>query len=186
MKTEIFLVCLVFAVGNGLSVLSEEKIKTKEVIKNVVKLQTEKDRKSDGEIAVDFDRFSGGICLLDEHCAFFMLGNMTVQISYCDYTAGTSLSNNIHNESDIPRREVFLTWRLEVSNIFLAGMIPGFDGECRLSVWVWVSLVVVVLLVLLLVLTIAVCCWKQFNNITGAMARGFAAVKCWWKDYHTI
>ena len=65
-------------------------------------------------------------------------------------------------------------------------MIPGFDGECRLSVWVWVSLVVAVLLVLVLLLTIVVCCWRQFNNITAAMARGFAAVRCWWKDYHSI
>ena len=97
MKTDIFLVCFILAAGNGLSLpslpsLPSEKIKTKEAIKNVVKLQGETERKSDGEIAVDFDRFSGGICLLDEHCAFFMIGNTTtVQISYCDYSAGTKL-----------------------------------------------------------------------------------------------
>ena len=90
MKTDIFLVCFILALGNGLSIPSEE-IKTKEVIKNVVKLQAKTDRKSDGEIAVDFDRFSGGICLLDEHCAFFMMGNTTVQISYCDYNEGMKL-----------------------------------------------------------------------------------------------
>ena len=91
MKTDIFLVCFVLVVGNGLSIPSEQTIKTKEVIKNVVKLQAETDRKSDGEIAVDFDRFSGGICLLDEHCAFFTMGNTTVQISYCDYSEGARL-----------------------------------------------------------------------------------------------
>ena len=92
MKADIFLVCFVLALGNGLSIPSEEKIKKKEVIKNVVRLQAETDRKSDGEIAVDFDRFSGGICLLDEHCAFFMIGNTTVQISYCDYSGGARLA----------------------------------------------------------------------------------------------
>ena len=90
MKTELFLVCYILALGNGLSIPSE--IKTKEVIKSVVKLEAETDKKSDGEIAVDFDRFSGGICLLDEHCAFFMIGNTTtVQISYCDYSVGAKL-----------------------------------------------------------------------------------------------
>ena len=89
MKTELFLVCYILALGNGLSIPSE--IKTKEVIKSVVKLEAETDKKSDGEIAVDFDRFSGGICLLDDHCAFFMIGNTTVQISYCDYNEGMKL-----------------------------------------------------------------------------------------------
>ena len=168
MKTDIFLVCFILAVGNGLSIPSEE-IKTREVIKNVVKLQAKNERKSDGEIAVDFDRFSGGICLLDEHCAFFIVGNTTVQISYCDYSEGT---------------------RLEVWNIlikfFLSGILPGFDGECRLLVWVWVSLAVVFLLLLLLILAITVCCWRQFNNITALLARGFSAAKCWCKNYRTI
>ena len=35
-------------------------------------------------------------------------------------------------------------------------MIPGFDGECRMSVWVWVSLVVV----FLLLLAMGLCCWR--------------------------
>ena len=65
-------------------------------------------------------------------------------------------------------------------------MIPGFDGQCRLSVWVWVSLVVVFLLVLLLVITIVLCCWRQFYNITAALARCYSAVRCWCKNYHSI
>ena len=65
-------------------------------------------------------------------------------------------------------------------------MIPGFDGECRLSVWVWVSLVVVFLFVLVLLLAMGLCCWRQFTNMTAAIARGFSAVKCWCKNYHSI
>ena len=91
MKADIFLFFFVLALGNGLSIPSEEKNKTQELIKNVVKLQAETERISDGEIAVDFGRFSGGICLLDEHCAFFVIANTTVQISYCDYNRGGRL-----------------------------------------------------------------------------------------------
>ena len=78
--------------ATGLSVSKGSDI-AKEAIRNVVQLKTEVERKSEGEIEVELDRFSGGICLLDEHCAFFrMMGNITVQISYCDYSAGKQYS----------------------------------------------------------------------------------------------
>ena len=85
MKIEI--ICLLFCLtlGNGLS-LSIEGVKTKEDVQNIVKLRDE--RKSEGELGVDFDRFSGGICLLDQHCAFLVVFNNTLQISYCDTSQG--------------------------------------------------------------------------------------------------
>ena len=87
MKIDILVIVLSFSLGNGLSI-SKEGVKTKEAIKAVVKLKAEAERKSEGEIKVEFDRFSGGICFLNEHCAFFMMANTTVQISYCDKTVG--------------------------------------------------------------------------------------------------
>ena len=86
MKAVLLFLCL--STATGLS-LTKESETAKEAIRNVVQLKTEVEKKSEGEIEVELDRFSGGICLLDEHCAFFrMMYNVTVQISFCDYSAG--------------------------------------------------------------------------------------------------
>ena len=88
MRKEIFCLFLGLTLGNGLSISSSEEVKTKEDIKKIVQLRVEADRKSEGEIEVEFDRFEGGICFLDEHCAFLVICNKTVQISYCDHSEG--------------------------------------------------------------------------------------------------
>ena len=87
MEMEIIFLLFCLTLGNGLSI-SSQGVKTKEEKKNIVKLRDETERKSEGELGVEFDRFSGGICLLDEHCAFFVISNMTVQLSYCDSSQG--------------------------------------------------------------------------------------------------